>query len=49
MDLIKKYELNITDDTTILLYVGSEEDRKNVITILESLQLLQKPYIFIKI
>lgn len=33
----------------IILHVGSDEPRKNVITILEALKLLPKDYIFVKI
>ena len=32
--LCEKYKITILEDTPILLYVGSEEDRKNMITIL---------------
>ena len=47
--LLNRYNIAISSETNILLYVGSEEDRKNVITLLKSLTKIKEKYICIKI
>ena len=49
-ELFKKYQIPLLSQTQYLLYVGSEETRKNVITLLKLMSFLKdKKYYFIKL
>jgi len=48
-DILKKYNINNIKNKTILLYVGSEESRKNFMTLLKLVKKHKDKYILIKI